>query len=295
MFRNEVTDYMKSLQDNICKALETCDGQGAFHEDSWERPGGGGGRTRVLTNGAVIEKGGVNFSAVHGTLNERAGAALGISAGPFFATGVSIVQHPESPMIPIIHMNVRYFEAGDVYWFGGGIDLTPHYVVPDDARWFHEQLKSVCDRFHPMFYATFKKEADDYFFVKHRGETRGIGGIFFDRQSENELADRDTWWGFTKAVGEAFAPIYCELMNRHRDEPYTDMEKEWQYVRRGRYAEFNLAIDRGTRFGLETDGRTESILMSLPPMAKWHYDFQPMPGSHEAETLAFLKKGIDWV
>ena len=292
--KHNISDWMRGLQDRICRALEEADGLGRFVEDAWTRPGGGGGRTRTLCNGNIIEKGGVNFSEVYGELTERAGTALGIAAGPFFATGVSIVQHPCSPMVPIIHMNIRYFEAANTYWFGGGIDLTPHYVFREDARWFHQQLKAVCDQFDLGFYPKYKAEADDYFFIKHRNETRGVGGIFFDRVSENNEISRETLWQFTQAVGNAFAPIYTELMRRNASKPFTEKERDWQLIRRGRYAEFNLAIDRGTRFGLETDGRTESILMSLPPLAKWEYNHLPEPNSPEAETLTWLRKGVEY-
>ncbi|MCB0637609.1 MAG: oxygen-dependent coproporphyrinogen oxidase, partial [Lewinella sp.] len=243
-----------------------------------------------------IEKGGVNFSAVHGTLSGRAAQALQLGeGGPFFATGVSIVLHPRNPEAPIIHMNVRYFEMDESrWWFGGGIDLTPHYIDRSDARWFHQQLSAVCDRFHPEYYPRFKAWADDYFFLKHREETRGVGGIFFDRLGPDEALAKTDLWAFTRAIGEAFAPIYTELLRRHQDDAFDDQAIAWQRLRRGRYVEFNLVWDRGTKFGLETDGRTESILMSLPPLAGWAYDYQPADGSREAATQAFLRKGIDW-
>ena len=286
--RPSVTRYFQTLQDDICAALEALDG-GRFREDAWTRPGGGGGRSRVIT-GEVIEKGGVNFSAVHGELNERAQRALGIPAREFFATGVSIVLHPKNPWVPIIHMNVRYFEGGaDTYWFGGGIDLTPHYVIPEDAQFFHQSLQAVCDRHDPAYYPEFKPWADRYFHLKHRQETRGIGGIFFDRLNTDATHSPEDRFAFVRDVGEAFAPIYTELARRHLDQPYGERELRWQNLRRGRYVEFNLVWDRGTKFGLETDGRTESILMSMPPVANWVYDFQPEAGSLEAETLAVLR------
>ncbi|MEL7160421.1 MAG: oxygen-dependent coproporphyrinogen oxidase, partial [Bacteroidota bacterium] len=215
----------------------------------------------------------------------------------FYATGVSIVLHPRNPHVPIIHMNVRYFELdGGRFWFGGGIDLTPHYVVAEQAAWFHRQLKDTCDRFDPAYYPKFKTWADDYFYLPHRQETRGVGGIFFDRlQPATEDKDKCTLFDFTAAVGETFAPTYLELLGRNRDTPFTEAEKRWQELRRGRYVEFNLVWDRGTKFGLTTNGRTESILMSLPPLAGWEYDFQPSPDSREAKTLAALRKGIDWL
>ncbi len=292
--KEQIEGYFRALQDAICHELETLDGR-KFREDPWERPGGGGGRTRII-EGNVIEKGGVNFSAVHGALPEKIGRALGVEAGRFFATGVSIVLHPVNPHVPIIHMNVRYFELEDgVWWFGGGIDLTPHYVVPEDARWFHRQLKGVCDRFDTSFYPRFKKWADDYFYIPHRAETRGVGGIFFDRLGGQDGVGREERFAFVRAVGEAFAPIYVELARRHQHRPFSEREKDWQELRRGRYVEFNLVYDKGTKFGLDTQGRIESILMSLPPRAQWKYDFRPEPGSPEARTLSWLQKGIDWV
>ncbi|GAA4842057.1 oxygen-dependent coproporphyrinogen oxidase [Algivirga pacifica] len=295
--KKTIEEWMKGLQDNICQALEQADGKGQFHQDNWERPGGGGGRTRVLTSGNVIEKGGVNFSSVHGKAPAQLVKALEVEAGEFFATGVSIVMHPHNPHVPIIHMNVRYFEMDNgTYWFGGGIDLTPHYVVEEDAQWFHQQLKDVCDRHHADFYPRFKQWADDYFYVRHREETRGVGGIFYDRltHAKEEGMSKEQLWQFHQEVGEAFAGIYTHLMKKYADKPFTQEQKDWQYIRRGRYAEFNLVWDRGTKFGLETNGRTESILMSLPPQAEWHYDHQPEEGSPEANTLALLRKGIDW-
>ncbi len=296
MQKEQIAEAFQSLQDDICGALERADGSGRFLEDQWERPGGGGGRSRVI-KGEAIEKGGVNFSAVHGELNAAAAKALKLGeGGPFFATGVSIVLHPKNPWVPIIHMNVRYFEMDDErWWFGGGIDLTPHYVIPEDAQWFHQQLSAVCDQSHPDYYPRFKKWADDYFFIRHRNETRGIGGIFFDRLGPKAELSKDELWDFTIGVGKTFAPTYIELLARHRDEPYTEQEMNWQKLRRGRYVEFNLVWDRGTKFGLETNGRTESILMSLPPLAAWEYSHDPIPNSQEEQTLAVLKKDIDWL
>ncbi|MEM6297152.1 MAG: oxygen-dependent coproporphyrinogen oxidase [Bacteroidota bacterium] len=296
-YKNETANWFKGLQDRICAALEKTDGVGKFQQDEWQRDGGGGGRSRVLTEGRVIEKGGVNFSAVHGTPPPKMLAALKLDKADFFATGVSIVLHPRNPMVPIIHMNVRYFEMSNgVYWFGGGIDLTPHYVNEADARYFHGELKAVCDHHHADFYPKFKQWADDYFFIKHRQETRGIGGIFFDHLNEQnyELPKADLW-RFVQGVGDAFAPIYTYFMTKNGDLPFGEDHKNWQFVRRGRYVEFNLVWDKGTKFGLDTGGRTESILMSLPPQAHWHYDYQPQEGSEEAHTLSRLKKGIDWI
>jgi coproporphyrinogen III oxidase len=297
MFREKVTAIYQTIQDEICAALEECDGIGKFEQELWEREGGGGGRTRIMQNGNVIEKGGVNFSAVHGKLPDSIKKAFNVETDEFFATGMSIVMHPANPFVPIIHLNIRYFELDEsTRWFGGGIDLTPHYVVDTDARFFHHYIKEVCDQHNPDFYARFKKQADDYFFIKHRDETRGIGGIFYDRlRHENTGLDFDEILDFSASVGRSFIPIYTELIDRNRDAVFTEAEKEWQYLRRSRYAEFNLVYDSGTKFGLETNGRIESILMSLPPTAKWSYNFKPNPNSPEAFTTDRLRKGIDWV
>ena len=303
--KEELADWLRALQGSICAALESADGAGRFGSETWERAGGGGGLSRVIQNGKVIEKGGVNFSAVHGPVPDflrsekehAVSTAGGHGAGDtFFATGVSIVLHPHSPMVPIIHMNIRYFEMSNgVRWLGGGIDLTPHYVNQEDARFFHARLREVCDRHHPGYYERFKKWADEYFFIKHRNETRGIGGIFFDRLTGDSIMNFERNLVFWKEVGESFAGIYAEIIARNRDKKFGEAEKKWQLLRRGRYAEFNLVYDKGTRFGLETDGRTESILMSLPPLAAWAYNYAPAPGSAEAQTLDLLKKDIDWL
>jgi coproporphyrinogen III oxidase len=295
--KQSITEFFTGLQDRICQALETADGSGRFHEDRWERAEGGGGRTRIIQNGAVIEKGGVLFSAVHGPASDAVLKQMKTTEpADFYATGVSIVIHPHSPMVPIIHMNVRYFElsTGEC-WFGGGIDLTPHYVDADDALWFHQQLKTACDRHSPDFYSQYKTWADDYFFIRHRAETRGIGGVFFDYLRPSDDDHKAALFAFLQEIGNTFAPIYTHFMLKNRALPFGENEKKWQMLRRGRYVEFNLVWDRGTKFGLETNGRTESILMSMPPQANWVYDYQPEAGSREAETLGLLKKGIDWV
>lgn len=297
MFKEEVAERYKQIQDKICQGLEIADGKGKFEEELWERNGGGGGRTRIMQMGAIIEKGGVNFSAVYGKLPETIKKAFNVTEDEFFATGVSIVIHPNHPLVPIIHMNIRYFELNEeTRWFGGGIDLTPHYVFENDARFFHHQLRNACDEFNKDFYPKFKNHADDYFFIKHREETRGIGGIFYDRLKP-ENTDL-TWQGildFSANIGETFLPIYTELIDRNRDRDFTEIQKEWQYQRRSRYVEFNLVYDSGTKFGLETNGRIESILMSLPPQANWGYNVQPEVGSEEHKTLQLLKKGINWI
>lgn len=301
--KEQIAEAYKQLQDEICLGLELADGSGKFLEENWDREGGGGGRTRVIQNGNILEKGGVNFSAVQGKLPDSIKKAFGVQTNDFFATGLSLVIHPNHPFVPIIHMNIRYFEmpakeenAEPVRWFGGGIDLTPHYVVSDDARFFHHQLKEVCDSYNPEFYSKFKTWADDYFYIKHRQETRGIGGIFYDRLTPESSGT--SWEGifeFSKALGKSFLPVYTELINRNRNKEFTDQQKQWQYQRRSRYVEFNLVYDAGTKFGLETNGRIESILMSLPPQANWQYDFKAEPNSEEEKTLSLLKKGINWV
>ena len=291
----EIQGFFMDLQDRICSGLEELDGQGTFHEDQWVRPEGGGGRSRVI-QGSKIEKGGVNFSAVEGKLPERISKALDLPPTDFYATGVSIVLHPTNPHVPIIHMNVRYFETSvGRYWFGGGIDVTPHYIYEEDARFFHQYLKEVGDRHDAAYYPHHKKWADDYFYIPHRQETRGIGGIFFDRLDADESHTKQDRFDYVKDVGNAFVPIYSELVNRNHSKAYTEMEKDWQYHRRGRYVEFNLVWDKGTKFGLQTNGRIESILMSMPPEAKWTYDHKVEKGSREQQTLDRLKKDIDWI
>ena len=302
MNKEYIADWFKILQDNICYQLENEDGLGKFKEETWARPGGGGGRTRILTEGKIIEKGGVNFSAVFGDLPDNISKALQIPASAFFATGISIVMHPFNPHVPIIHMNVRYFETiaknksnDPIWWFGGGIDLTPHYVVKDDATWFHKRLLETCQSHDPHYYEEFKKWADDYFYNKHRQETRGVGGIFFDRLNGDKGKTKEELFTFVQEVGNAFAPIYRKFMKENHDKKYTQEEKHWQNLRRGRYVEFNLVYDRGTKFGLDTQGRTESILMSMPPLAEWAYNHQPIKKSKEEFTLNHLKKGINWI
>ena len=294
--KEEITNWFKGLQDNICLSLEAADGTGTFEEDAWDRPGGGGGRSRVIRNGNVIEKGGVNFSAVWGPTPEKVLQSFGLDQADFYATGVSIVLHPSNPFVPIIHMNVRYFEMSNgVCWFGGGIDLTPHYVNPNDAVYFHQALKNTCDKHNPTYYPKFKEWADNYFYVQHRHETRGIGGIFFDHLKAEDGISMEDRWQFVQDVGNTFAPTYTHFMASNSSLPYGEQEKNWQMLRRGRYVEFNLVLDRGTKFGLETDGRIESILMSLPPLAGWEYNHQPEAGTPEHDTLLSLKKGVNWL
>jgi coproporphyrinogen III oxidase len=313
--QTQISTWFQGLQTRICEALEKADGKATFQIDTWERKGGGGGTSRVIENGNIIEKGGVNFSAVFGESPAQMLKLMKLEPADFFATGVSIVLHPKNPLVPIIHMNVRYFEMSNgMYWFGGGIDLTPHYVFDEDAKFFHESLKDACDRHHKSYYPEFKKKADDYFYIPHRKETRGVGGIFFDHlkevntgevntgevntgevNSEKGIFTKQDRWDFVREIGEAFAPIYTQIANKNKTLSFTKEQTEWQRIRRGRYVEFNLVCDRGTKFGLETDGRTESILMSLPPEANWQYAHEPKKGSEEEKTLSLLKKGIDWV
>ncbi len=305
--KETITEWLKTLQDSICNALEEADGGAKFAEENWTREEGGGGRTRIIKEGGVIEKGGVLFSAVSGKtpsfLLKESDHSLSTSSptgrieeGHFFATGVSIVIHPKNPMVPIIHMNIRYFEMDNgVKWLGGGIDLTPHYIFEDDAKFFHTQLKTVCEKHNATYYSKFKKWADDYFFIAHRKETRGIGGIFFDRLNIDSDMSFEKNFAFWQDVGKTFAPTYVELINRNKNKTFTEKNKEWQLLRRGRYVEFNLVYDKGTKFGLETNGRVESILMSLPKIAGWEYDFKIEKNSEEEKTLSLLKKGIDWV
>lgn len=293
--KEHITESFKTIQDQICNGLEELDGKSTFVEDPWERSGGGGGRTRIMSEGDVIEKGGVNFSAVFGEVPAPIKKMFEVESAKFYATGVSIVLHPKNPHVPIIHANIRYFEMdGGHCWFGGGIDLTPHYVTPEMAGKFHNGLKEVCDKHHESYYSEFKKWADDYFFIEHRNETRGVGGIFFDRLSSDEDFSLEDRFNFVKDVGGAFVPLYSEQVNKFRNIDWNDQEREWQLLRRGRYVEFNLVYDKGTRFGLQTGGRIESILMSLPKDASWYYNHQPEEGSREAETLSLLKKDVDW-
>ncbi|MFM7813949.1 MAG: oxygen-dependent coproporphyrinogen oxidase [Flavobacteriales bacterium] len=294
--REIIVEAFKKIQDEICFGLEGEDGLAKFHQDIWTHPAGGGGRTRIIQHGNVFEKGGVNFSAVEGDLPAFMIERLNAEARTFFATGVSIVIHPQSPLVPIVHMNIRYFEANTgESWFGGGIDLTPIYVDVKQAKAFHEVLKATCDRFDSDYYTDFKRWADDYFFIKHRNETRGIGGVFFDYLRPSEQKSKDELFAFTQAIGHSFLKAYLPIVASNKELSYNDQQKQWQMMRRGRYVEFNLVYDRGTRFGLETSGRIESILMSLPEQAGWTYNFVPAAGSEEEKTLLHLKKGIHWL
>ena len=291
--KEDISQAFRELQEAICSSLEKEDGKARFQSDEWTRDGGGGGLSRILEGGNLIEKGGVNFSAVFGKTPEKVKTSFGYSGSEFFATGVSIVLHPANPHVPIIHMNIRYFEMNDgTWWFGGGIDLTPHYIHEKNASFFHHQLKQVCDRHDASYYTKFKKWADDYFFLPHRNETRGIGGIFFDRLNDRT---KDDVFHFSMSVGQTFIPVYRVISREHRNKSFSTNERNWQLLRRGRYVEFNLLYDRGTRFGLESNGRTESILMSLPPYVSWKYNVFPRENSPEHHTQQLLKKDIDWI
>lgn len=289
--KETIRNLFESLQDEICGKLESVDGSTRFREDTWQREEGGGGKTRVMEEGAVFEKAGVNTSAVWGKLPERMAQRMEVEAGTFFATGISLVIHPRNPMLPTVHMNLRYFDMhnGDS-WFGGGTDLTPYYLFEEDARHFHTTLKNACDKHDATYYTRFKKWCDEYFFIKHRNEARGIGGIFFDYLK----GSNESLFSFVKDVGTAFLPSYIPLVERRMHETYTETQRQWQLIRRGRYVEFNLVYDRGTLFGLETKGRIESILMSLPPFVSWKYDHHPEPGSREAELVEVLKEPREW-
>ncbi len=282
--------YFRDLQDRICAGLEQLDGQTRFREDDWQRPGGGGGRTRVLVDGGVFEKAGVNFSEVSGQMSPEFAAQIPGEGLDFTATGVSLVLHPRNPHVPTVHANFRFLTKGTKDWFGGGADLTPYYPHREDAIHFHRTWKTICTRHAPpVDYPRFKKWCDEYFFLAHRGEPRGIGGIFFDYLE----GDFEQLFAFVQDCGNHFLDAYVPIAQRRKNEPYTDQQRRFQEFRRGRYVEFNLIYDRGTIFGLKTGGRTESILMSLPPVVRWLYDYQPEPGSREAELYEALKPR-DW-
>jgi coproporphyrinogen III oxidase len=278
------------LQDRICAALEQVDGTARFREDLWQREGGGGGRTRVLSGGGVFEKAGVNFSNVHGRLAEEFARQLPGEGLDFRATGISLVLHPRNPMVPTVHANFRCLTKGNREWFGGGADLTPYYPYREDVIHFHRVWKRVCERHAGVVdYRRLKQWCDEYFFLAHRGEARGVGGIFFDYLE----GDRHQVFAFVRDAGDAFLDAYLPIAQRRKEEPYTSAQRAFQEFRRGRYVEFNLLYDRGTLFGLKTGGRIESILMSLPPVVRWEYDYRPVPGSREAELPDYLKPR-DW-
>lgn len=295
MTKETISEEFRKIQEDICNQIQKVDGKGVFQSDAWIREEGGGGDTRVLQNGDVLEKAGVNFSAVHGPISSTMADSFKFPKGDFYATGVSIVMHAHNPFVPIIHMNIRYFElGGHSWWFGGGIDLTPIYIDDEEATFFHRTLKAVCDKFDPNYYARFKTWADDYFYIPHRKETRGIGGIFFDRLVVPE-PEKEKLFDFVCEIGRSFGPLYSEIIERKRNKEYSENNKQWQALRRSRYVEFNLVYDKGTKFGLESDGRIESILMSMPPSAQWAYNYKPSHESLEQRTLDQLQKGKAWI
>lgn len=299
--KNLWIDFIQNLQNNICSALEECDGKAKFIEDKWTRPEGGGGITRVISNGAVFEKGGVNTSVVHGEVTSMMRNQLKIDGAKWFACGLSLVIHPYNPFVPTVHCNYRMFELYDDHdnvmdrWFGGGTDLTPYYLFDEDARYFHQTYKDTCDAFDKSFYPKFKTACDNYFVNWHRSkERRGIGGIFYDYERPDSEHDINFWINFGKACGNAFAPAYVPIVNKRKNTPFIEEQKHWQEIRRGRYVEFNLVHDRGTLFGLKTNGRIESILMSLPPTVRFEYNYNPKPGSEEERLLEACLHPKDW-
>ena len=309
------------LQDQICQGLETVEGKAKFREDIWERPEGGGGRTRVIENGNLIEKGGVNISAVHGKLPEAMQKMFNVGEADFFACGLSLVIHPKNPMVPTVHANWRYFEmyastelstsstelstsstepatgSRKVInsWFGGGQDLTPYYLFKEDGKHFHQTCKTACDKHNPEFYPKYKKQCDDYFWNAHRNEARGLGGLFFDYCKQTDTMKIEDWFSFVTEVGNSFLEAYVPIVEKRKDLEYTLEQRTWQEIRRGRYVEFNLVHDKGTLFGLKTNGRIESILMSLPPNVQWVYDHHPEKGSEEEKLIKALENPVDWI
>ena len=298
--KDQFFKYIHQLQDTITSKLEEIDGKAKFQEDLWDRPEGGGGRTRVIENGAVFEKGGVNISGVHGKLPDSMQKYFGVEDADFFACGLSLVLHPTNPMVPTVHANWRYFEMYDKdgnivdQWFGGGQDLTPYYLFEDDAKHFHQTCKTACDKHNPEFYAKYKARCDEYFYNAHRNEGRGIGGLFFDYCKATDEMSMQNWYDFVTKVGDSFLEAYVPIVEKRKDLDYTKAQRDWQEIRRGRYVEFNLVHDKGTLFGLKTNGRIESILMSLPPHVQWVYDHQPEAGSEEEKLIKVLQNPVDW-
>jgi coproporphyrinogen III oxidase len=293
--------YIENLQDTITSTLEKIDGEAIFREDVWERLEGGGGRTRVIEKGNVFEKGGVNISAVHGALPKAMQSYFKVGEVDFYACGLSLVLHPKNPFVPTVHANWRYFEMYDKkgvivdQWFGGGQDLTPYYLFEEDANHFHQTCKAACDNHNPNFYIEFKKKCDKYFYNAHRNEGRGIGGLFFDYCKKTDQMSMPQWYDFVTEVGNSFLGAYVPIVQKRKDIVYTEKHKNWQEIRRGRYVEFNLVHDKGTLFGLKTNGRIESILMSLPPKVQWVYDHLPEKGSEEEKLIEVLTNPRDWV
>ncbi|MCB0399772.1 MAG: oxygen-dependent coproporphyrinogen oxidase [Winogradskyella sp.] len=314
--KDQFYNYIQQLQDTITSKLESIDGKAKFREDHWKRPEGGGGRTRVIENGNVFEKGGVNISAVHGKLPDSMQSYFGVEDADFFACGLSLVIHPKNPMVPTVHANWRYFEmypsaairqaqldtlrTGSEkkiidQWFGGGQDLTPYYLFEEDAKHFHQICKNACDKHNPDFYPNYKTRCDEYFYNAHRNEARGIGGLFFDYCKASDGMSMENWYNFVTEVGNSFLEAYVPIVEKRKDLPYTKEQRDWQEIRRGRYVEFNLVHDKGTLFGLKTNGRIESILMSLPPHVQWVYDHHPEVGSEEEKLIKVLQNPREWV
>ena len=299
--KNKFVSYIENLQDSITSALEEIDGVAKFQEDLWERPEGGRGRTRVIENGKVFEKGGVNISKVFGKLPKSLQENFKVDEADFFACGLSLVLHPKNPFVPTVHANWRYFEMYDAdgnimtQWFGGGQDLTPYYLFEEDAIHFHSVCKEACDKHHPEFYPKYKKQCDSYFWNTHRDEARGVGGLFFDYLKATDEFFMEDRYNFTTEIGNSFLNSYLPIVERRKNIEYNQKHKDWQEVRRGRYVEFNLVHDKGTLFGLKTNGRIESILMSLPPTVQWKYNHHPDEGSEEHKLIEVLKAPKDWV
>lgn len=296
---DQVNAYLTELQDRICSALEAADGQATFQQDSWQRPGGGGGRSRVMRDGAVFEQGGVGYSHVYGEQMPASATAHRpeLAGRNFNACGVSLVIHPHNPYVPTSHANVRFFiaekeHAEPVWWFGGGFDLTPFYPFDEDIKHWHQVAYDALQPFGDELYPKFKQWCDDYFYLRHRGETRGVGGLFFDDLNERGFAES---FAIMRAVGDAYVDAYLPIVKRRKDMPYSERERQFQLYRRGRYVEFNLVWDRGTLFGLQTGGRTESILMSMPPLVRWEYGYEPEPGSPEARLYQDYLRPRDWL
>ncbi|MCA0958525.1 oxygen-dependent coproporphyrinogen oxidase [Muricauda ruestringensis] len=299
--KDKFYEYIQKLQDTITHKLEELDGSAKFQQDFWEREEGGGGRTRVIENGAVFEKGGVNISKVHGPLPKSMQNYFGVEDVDFFACGLSLVIHPKNPMVPTVHANWRYFEMYDKegnivdQWFGGGQDLTPYYLFDEDAIHFHSVCKKACDAHNPDFYPDYKKKCDNYFWNAHRNEARGVGGLFFDYCKASEETSMEDWYNFVTEVGDSFLGAYVPIVEKRKELPYSQAQRDWQEIRRGRYVEFNLVHDKGTLFGLRTNGRIESILMSLPPHVQWRYDHHPEKNSAEAKLIEALQNPKEWV
>ncbi len=297
--KNKFSVYIDSLQERITSDLEKLDGKSKFIKDNWEREKGGGGLTMILENGDVFEKAGVNVSKVYGNLPESMSKLLKVDQSHFFACGISLVLHPKNPMAPTFHANLRYFELYEHNvlkdrWFGGGLDLTPYYIFEEDIVHFHKSCKKVCDSYNEGFYSKYKRKCDEYFWNSHRNEARGVGGLFFDYCRESNEMNIDNWFSFISDLGNSFLKSYVPIIKKRKDLDYNNSHEKWQQIRRGRYVEFNLLHDKGTLFGLKTNGRIESILISMPPKAQWVYDQTPSKGSEEEKLLNILKSPKKW-